>query len=166
MDKNNGFTLIELIVVISIALVFLGISLPRYNDYSSQLKLKNEAKKLIDVFELAKKKALSSDLIVTPLVTPPTYCTDFTGYRIAVSANFYLLQYGCSSVYTTVQTYSFSSNITATTGVGDFDFPPLMINPAFVSNTITLRNSILGKCVDISISSVGIIELDENLRGC
>ena len=62
MDKSKGFTLIELIVVMGILSIFSGIFLARYNENASQLKLKNEAKKLIDVLELAKKKALNGDL--------------------------------------------------------------------------------------------------------
>ena len=165
MDKNRGFTLIEFIVVISIALLFLGISLPRYNDYSGQLKLRNEAKKLIDVLELAKKKALSSDLIITP-GPPRTYCANFTGYRITVSSSSYSLSFGCASVYSVVQDYDLLTNITATIGTGNYDFSPLMINPSFISNTIRLKNSAISKCVTISVSPLGIFELNEALISC
>lgn len=164
MDKNKGFTLIEIIVVISVVLVFLGLSLPRYNDYAGQLKLKNEAKKLIDVLELAKKKALTADLFVKT-------CTNFTGYRITVAANSYSLLFGCASIYSTVQDYNLLTNITVTigTGTGNYDFSPLMINPSFISDTIRLKNSAISgtnQCIDISISAIGIIELNETLIAC
>lgn len=157
--NGEGFTLIEFIVVISVALVFLGLSLPRYNDYSSQLKLKSEAKKLIDVLELAKKKALSADLF-------DTNCTNFTGYRITVASGSYSLLFGCASIYSTVQDYDLLTNITITVGTGNYDFSPLMINPSFISNTIRLKNSVINKCVNISISPIGIIELNETLIPC
>jgi len=159
MDKNKGFTLIEIMVVISVVLVFLGLSLPRYNDYASQLKLKSEAKKLVDVLELAKKKALTSDLF-------DKNCADFTGYRIAISSGSYSLSFGCASVYSVVQDYDLLTNITATIGTGNYDFSPLMNNPSFISNTIRLKNSVINKCVSISISPIGIIELNETLVGC
>lgn len=159
MEKNNGFTLIEFLVVISVILLFLGVTLPRYNDYSSQQKLKSEAKKMIDVFELAKKKALSADLF-------DKNCTNFTSYRVTVASGSYSLSFGCSSIYSTVQTYNLLTNITATAGTGDYNFTPLMSNPDFSSDTIRLRNAAISKCVDISISPIGIIELDETLVAC
>lgn len=158
---KKSFTLIEILVVTSISLVFLGLGLPRYNDYSSQLKLKNEGKKLVDVLELAKKKALSADL-------QDKNCADFTGYRITIppSADSYSLLFGCASVYSVVQDYDLLTNITVTIGTGNYDFSPLMINPSFISNTIRLKNSVINKCVNISISPIGIIELNETLVAC
>ena len=77
MDKNKAFTLIELLVVSVIILTFSGTILAQYNQQTQQLKLKNEAKKMIDVMELAKKKAVTSELIPTPNVTPPSFCTNY-----------------------------------------------------------------------------------------
>jgi len=158
MDKNKGFTLIEFLVIVFITLFFLGVSLPRYNDYNGQLKLKNEGKKLVDVLELAKKKALSGDLY-------DKNCTNFNGYKITIASGSYSLSFKCALVYTLVQSYSFPTNIIATT-TGDFIFTPLMINPSFVGNTIRLRNSGISKCVDISVSPIGIFELNESLISC
>ncbi len=160
MDKNKGFTLIEFIVVTSIALLFLGVTLPRYNDFGIQLKLKNDAKKLVDVFELAKKKALTGDL-------QDKNCADFTGYRTTVvGGNAYSLNFCCAGSCSSVQEYSLSGDTTFTSGIGNYNFTPLMIFPNFVSNTIRLKNSIINKCVDISISPIGVIELNETLISC
>jgi len=159
MDKNRGFTLIEFIVVISIVLLFLGASLPRYNEYSTQLKLKSEGKKLVDVFELAKKKALSADLYEKS-------CSDFTGYRTTVTGSFYSLNFCCAGSCTGIEDYNFGNNITAISGIGNYNFTPLMILPNFVGNSIRLKDSILGKCIDISISPIGVIELNETLISC
>lgn len=160
---KKSFTLIELLVVISIMIIFIGIGLPQYNTYTEQTKLKNEAKKLVDVLELAKKKSMSADLVGT--------CADFTGYRVTTSANAYLLLFGCSSIYTSVQNYNLSTNITITaTGIGDFNFPTLMKNLKFGVapniNSVQLKNSAINKCVNISISDIGIVELDETLMPC
>ncbi|MEK7495679.1 MAG: prepilin-type N-terminal cleavage/methylation domain-containing protein, partial [Patescibacteria group bacterium] len=60
MKKSSGFTLIEILVVTTITLIFLGVGLVQYNANTERFKLKNEGKKLVDVLELAKKKALSA----------------------------------------------------------------------------------------------------------
>lgn len=159
MKKLKGFTLIELIVVIGIVSLFTEIFIARYNENTGRLRLRSEAKKLVDVLELAKKKALTADLF-------DKNCTDFRGYRVAISSGSYLLSFGCASAYSAVQNYNLTTNITVTTGTGNYNFSPLMINPSFISNTIRLRNSSISKCVDISISAIGIVELNETLINC
>ncbi len=159
MDKNKSFTLIELLIVVSITLIFLGVSLVQYNTYTEQTKLKNEGKKLVDVLELAKKKALSADLF-------DKNCTSFTGYKVTVSLSSYSLLFGCASVYSSVQNYNLTTSITTIVGTGDYNFSPLMNKPIFIGNTIQLKNSAINKCLSISISPIGVVELNETLINC
>lgn len=168
MKKSKGFTLIELLVVISIMLIFIGSTIAQYNNYTEQTKLRNEAKKLVDVLELAKKKALSADLVNKS-------CINFTGYRVNLAATGYSLIFCCDAGCSVppginVNTYAFNNaNITTFSGTGIYIFPPLMNNPTFVSGIIRLKNSSISttnKCINISISSIGIVELDETLVGC
>lgn len=169
--KNKGFTLIELLVVSVIILTFSGIILAKYNQQAQQLKLKNEAKKLIDVLELAKKKAVTSELIPTPNVTPPTFCSNFTGYQFILNSNSnYGLRYCCNeSCSTVLNNYNLDSKIVITDPLAipnSLVFTPLMkvFNRTFTS--ITLKNTVINKSMTICISPLGIIELDENLIGC
>lgn len=156
MNKLKGYTLIELLVVTVIFILFSGLSLARYNEYSGQVKLKSEARKLTDVLELAKKKASTADLY-------DKSCTDFTGYKVALSANSYSLSFGCSSVYSVIQTYNLPTNITITSVAADYVFAPLLSNTVFTVNNIFLRNSSIDKYVRINISPVGIVYMDETL---
>jgi|SRR3989339_192888 len=155
---KSAFTFIELIVVVSVALIFLGLSIATFNNYTNQLKLKNEGRKLVDVLELAKKKTLSADL------SPNPGCANFSGYRVAISNNGYSLYYGCNLTYTLIKNYTLSStDISITFGTGNYNFTPLMNNPQFVEDTISLHSSIINKTITISISTIGIIVLDERL---
>ena len=153
MEKNKAFTIIELLVVIAVMLIFIGMTLAQYNNFTEQTKLKNEGKKLVDIMELAKKKSLSSDL-------EDKNCTDFNGYRVTISSGSYSLLFGCNSTYSVVQNYSLPPKITVTTGTGDYDFTPLMINPIFVSDLINLNNSVINKTISLSVSPVGLVELE------
>jgi len=163
---KKSFTLIEILVVTTITLIFLGVGLVQYNAYTEQTKLKNEAKKLVDVMELAKKKALSADLF-------DKTCTNFTGYRLTLNTNNYSLIFCCNSgcsTPTNVNTYAFNNtNITIFSGTGDLNFPPLMSGLNFTISSIKLQNSSINtanKCVNISISAIGIVELNETLIPC
>ena len=163
MDKNKGFTLIELLVVIFIMIIFIGSILAQYNSYTEQTKLKNEGKKLVDVIELAKKKALSADL-------QDKTCANFTGYRVNLNPTSYSLIFCCNSgcsTPTNVNTYAFNNtNITIFSGTGNLNFPPLMSGLNITIPSVKVRNSVIDKCVTISISAIGVVELNETLIGC
>ena len=156
MDKNKGFTLIELIVVIGIVSLFTGIFIARYNESANQLKLRNEAKKLVDTLELAKKKALTADLF-------DKNCTDFRGYRVIIGSGNYSLNFNCGGVYTEVQNYNLTLNNSIIAGTGNYDFPPMMVNPIFPATVILVKNSLINKSIKVNISSIGVIEIDETL---
>lgn len=154
-----GFTLIEFLVITVIVLIFSGISLARYNDFTQQLRLKNEAKKLVDVLELSKKKSLTADLF-------DKNCTNFSGYRTILAETSYTMNFCCLAVCTNVSTYNLSTGNTVTSGLGNYDFTPLMINPVFAGNSVRIKNSIINKCIDINISAIGIFEINETLVSC
>ncbi|MBI5123745.1 hypothetical protein HZA75_07840 [Candidatus Roizmanbacteria bacterium] len=157
---KKSFTLIELLIVASITLIFLGVSLVQYNTYTEQTKLINDGKKLLDVIELAKKKALSSDL-------QDKNCSNFTGYRLTLNANNYSLIFCCNSICTTnTNIYNFNTNISIFSGTGNLSFPPLMTGANITINSVQLKNSAINKCINISISSIGVVELNETLIGC
>ncbi|KKP68400.1 MAG: hypothetical protein UR68_C0017G0013 [Candidatus Roizmanbacteria bacterium GW2011_GWA2_35_19] len=158
MVKNKfGFTIIELLISISIILIFSGISLPYYNKYSQEIKLQNEVKKLISVIELAKKKAISSDLYQS--------CDNFSGYKIIINADNYSFRFGCAGVYQNVQTYNFPTNISVISGTGNFTFKPLGIGTNIAIGAIRLKNSSLNQCLEISITTNGILETG-NIDSC
>jgi len=157
---KKSFTLIELLVVISIMIIFIGSSLAQYNTYTEQTKLKNEAKKLVDVIELAKKKAFSSDL-------QDKNCTNFSGYRVTLNTNNYSLLFCCNSICSVnTNTYNFNTNISISSGIGNLNFPPLMTGSNITVNSVQLKNSAINKCVIISISSIGVVDLNETLINC
>lgn len=162
-NQRSAFTLIELLVVISIMLIFIGGTIAQYNTNTEQTKLKNEAKKLVDVLELAKKKALSADL-------QDNTCTNFTGYQVTLSTNNYSLIFCCNSACSTptnVNTYAFNNtNIAIFSGTGTLNFPPLMNGANIMINSVQIKNSAINKCVNISISAIGIVELNETLVPC
>ncbi len=158
MDKNEGikphqpakysFTLIESLVIVAIIIIFTGFSLAYYNNFTEEKKLETEVKKLVDVLELAKKKASAGDLY--------TPCSDFRGYQVTVISSSYSLQFCCGdSCGTAIQTYNFPTNIISTTSKTVI-FNPLSAKTT-ENSTITVKNTSLSKCVDLTIAASGLI---------
>ncbi len=168
MEKNNSFTLIELVVVIGIITLIMGISLAYYNNFNEETKFRTEMRKLWDVLELAKKKAITGD--------EPSGCVGFSGYKVNFTNSTYQLQACCGTVCTTTASYTLPSNITIIVPAlapplncikfkqlnGDLDSDPLVC-PNFKYypdpnsyDTLRLRDSNLSgtkKCDDIHIDN-------------
>lgn len=160
MEKSNrSFTLIEILVTVTIILLFSGLSIPRYNTYTQQLKLKSEAEQITDVIELAKKKAIASELY-------DLNCSDFTGYRVTLNNTSASLKFGCSNIYQTINSFVFDSGITIIAGTGDLNFPPLGVNLNIPISYIRLQNIKLNQCQDIYISSIGIVTASTAIIDC
>jgi len=158
----RSFTLIELLVTTTIILIFGGLSLAYYNNFTQEKSLKNEALKLVNTLEIAKKKANSGDL------SGRTCDGGFNGYQVNVTSSGYSLSLRCggASISPAVFSYSFpsSSNISISGGTGNYDFRELNLNST--SGTIRIKNLNISKCLDITISSAGIITLSENFISC
>ena len=160
---KKAFTLIELVIAVSIILMFAGLTIPQYNNFNQEMKLKKNARQMTSVLELARKKTITSELIPTPMVTPVTYCTEFQGYRVEVNADSFNLMYGCAGGYTSVQAYDLEDNISITAGTGNIDFSPstsgISTNVAVETN-VTIRNSFSNRCIDVVISPNGLVTED------
>ncbi len=156
---KKAFALIELIVSVAIIALFSALAIPQYNTYNNQLKLKKEMRRVMSVIELAKKKALSSDLY-------DPACGTFEGYRVTIVADSFSLIFLCDGSAQTIQTYNLDNNISITNGMGNFNFPPIGANINIPVSPITIKNSAIEKCLDIDITSIGIISIDETFVSC
>ena len=135
-DKK-AFTLIELLIAVAVVMLISAITFPKYNDFTERKRLESEAKQLVDVLELAKKKSMSSDLYKT--------CSNFGGYKVDVLSNSYTLNFICNSVSQTVQTYNFSAkNTIDLSKIGAVTFIPIDGTLQTEKNYI-LKNSALNK---------------------
>lgn len=165
MDSvKQGFTVIELLIVVTIVVIFGGLTLANYGQFSEQKKLTEEISKLSSILHIARTKALAAD-------TDPglSSCQDFRGYAVqVVNATSYSLSRNCAGIYASVQSQTLPSNITITK-------PPSSSLVLFKSlsagvdtpYTFTLKNITLGQCIDLSVNSNGIItESSKYTSGC
>lgn len=155
-ESEKGFSLIELIIVTGIIAVFSSLSLGYYNNFTEERKLDRDAKKLVDIIELTKKKAQAGDI--------ESYsCGEFSGYTMVFLPASYTMRLCCDSTCTSsyeVQTFRYQTNIAALiTGSTTVHFEPLTLRTDLSTDTtIRIQHSGLDKCVPIVISPLGVVE--------
>ena len=158
MINRKSFTLVELLVVITIIILFSGLSLAAYNNFTQQKNLEKEVSQLVDVLSLAKGKSQASEISLT-CVSPE----EFGGYRVELSGLDYNFKQCCRDIVTktisscgpNIQSYSFSYGISNITGATTIDFPPL--SGGATATTINIRSNPINKCLEVSTSETGVI---------
>jgi Tfp pilus assembly protein FimT len=150
---SKSFTLIELLVTTTIILIFGGLSLAYYNNFTQEKSLKKETQKLVNAIELAKKKANSGEV---------QNCSSFCGYQFSVNSNSYAVNICCAcnsngncANPTPIITYSLPSNIKSLNSFATM-FKPLssLVTPG----SIKLKNNNINQCEQISINQAGVVE--------
>lgn len=168
--KNRGFTLIEILISITIIILFSGITLAYYNNFTEDQKLKSESKRLISVLALARKMASAG------VISDPTQCDIsanyvFNGYKVTfTSDSSYTLQQSCSLCVIindnyvctpvtapSIHTYSFDQGLVVK-DLPDILFQPLSLGAKSEESIIKLKNN-LNHCIDIT---VGLSTIEES----
>lgn len=146
--KNAGFTLLELIIVISIISLLSGSAFVYYNSFSSTKQLETESSSLANTLELARKRANSGDL--------STSCSgDFLGYRVRINSLDYQLKVHCSASDSLVTNRSFANSVQAD-NTAIIDFKP--IANTLTASCIKLSKPGVDRCRCLQIASSGTIE--------
>ena len=153
----RSFTLIELLVTTTMILIFGGLSLAYYNNFTQENSLKKETQKLVNAIELAKKKANSGEV---------QNCSSFCGYQFSVNSNSYAVNICCTcdtngncANPTPIITYSLPSNINSLNSFATI-FKPL--SPLVTPGSIKLKNDNITQCEQISINQAGVVENQKN----
>lgn len=163
-----SFSLIELIIIMSIVLLFSGLLLAQYGNFIEQSRLKGEASKLRDALELAKKKTIAKEVASCSI--------GFEGYEMTIRNDGYDLADCCSGVCnssTPIHSYTLSSQtntISITSGTGSIQFIPTPAGTTLTDDaSITLRNSSIPtdyKCIQVTVTKVGIIGVQDTFISC
>lgn len=112
-----GFTLVELLIAISILMTLLGAGLASFNSFNRRERLKQAALTLKSTLRLAQIKSISVE-------KPASGCTDFVGMRMRFTLNSYTMVHECSpeGVVGSGDTVTFSAGITFSPIPSDFTF--------------------------------------------
>src|SRR3989338_1933236 len=154
----EAFSLIELIVVVVIITVFAGLTFAYYYNFTQERNLDAEAKKLVDILDLAKRKTASGD----SSMCNPAQSSTVDSYMVErTSPTTYRLIANC--ITGTAQSVTFtipaSSNVTITTAGGDQRVTFLTLTSGADPGCFKLQNSLLNpaKCRYVRVESGGVI---------
>ncbi len=87
MSAPKGFTLIETMVVVTIAGIMLAIATPAFSKYRSTLALSQAKAQLFDDIRDARQRAVTQRAAVYMRFGTPPSTTDITTYRIHIDSN-------------------------------------------------------------------------------
>lgn len=118
-----GFTLIELIVVITILSTTLALGLASYNGFNQKEKLRQAALNFKSALRLAQTKSISAE-------KPNIGCTAFNGMRITFTSTTYTLRHHCDPE-------GYAGEFTTFTLPDSITFNPVPTNFTFLSRTNT-----------------------------
>lgn len=155
-NLKKGFSLIETIVVVSIIILFTGIGIAKYNDFSEEKRLDTEVKDFIDFLDAARQKTVQQDVSAGNISPCP-----FEGYSVKIDASTqkYTLFIQCPIATETTIEHTFPSSIQISpsgTHWVVYKYPKGFTTN--VSNqTFTIKHLTLKKCVDVTITPAGVI---------
>lgn len=84
-EKSNGFTLIELMVVIAVMAILAAVAIPSFREYARNSALVATTNQLVNAIETSKGEALKRNMRV--VITPREGATWQNGWRVFVDAN-------------------------------------------------------------------------------
>lgn len=116
--RNNGFSLIELLVVCAIILTITGLVISNYSSFTDTQKVRQAGRTLKNDLRFIQTRAASG--------LKPAGCTTLRGYRVTFGANSYSYQVVCSNgLFAQSQPVTLPNGVTITQSPGNFDFQVL-----------------------------------------
>ena len=160
---KKGFSLVELIVVISIMAIFIGISTSVYTSSANDRQIIDDAKMISSLIQDTKQRSISRDL------SPNRACVIFQSYNIInPTARTFAQEFRCNGVDTTVNTYNlkYSSIVRPSTNTRiRFTYPIGNLDPVG-GQIIDMRNLKTLMCVRITIPFRGSVSVSNPFAGC
>lgn len=174
MDKNKhlhaGFSFLELLIVMSIMILFSTLSVGGYTAFNESKKIDSGTNELISTIELAKKKSRAGDKSGIVLAGVDQSACDLDGYKVTLlSASSYALQAsmcanvspsctlgpGCTDI--TIASFLTAPSMSLTPTTGSVEFRASGVAVSGISSII-VTNTKNNKFKTITINGAGIVE--------
>lgn len=145
MRRSHGFTLIEVLVVLTVLGIMLGVGIPSFKNFIAQQRVKSTAYEIATSLLIARSEAIKRNASVT--VTPVTGSDWTSGWKVAVGAT--TLQTQSSVTGITVNTTKAPTSITFQ-GTGR----PTAGTVSYWEVASSVTTSITGRCVRLDTAGV------------
>lgn len=166
-EKKQGFTLIELIIVIVIISIFTTLALSTVNRFTNEKQLQNETKKVMTILELTKSKTNSGDRTrCGPDDLGAFEIQDFT-FKVNDSGLSYQIIPNCKSGEPTPILYSVANGIQLNPDPYERPFTTTFsaIYGKVKCSCFIVKSIILSKCNYIQVSENAVID-EGNCTDC
>lgn len=159
---ENAYSLIELLIVMSIIAIMSGASLFAYNSFNAEKLVTTESKKILNILEIARSKAINNDLGTTTSAS----CQPFGGYQVVFDkvAQKYKTQILCNGTAFDRITTDMSTLV----DISVFPGPPAVMTFAPATGDVTtctgsactihINSQSFGKCKVITLQTIGPID--------
>ena len=151
---NKGYTLLEILLVLTIILVLLGGVTVTYTRYNAQKSMEKDVLAFKDVVTLAREKTISRDIGNT------LNCTTFTGYRVQVepTTSTYRLYRMCAGLsIPAISTYQLQLSRVPGAALINIDFLYPYGTLSGAAQTIRFNNTRMSGCQQVLINAAGVI---------
>lgn len=135
--RQRGFSLIELMVTLSIAVIMLGIGIPSFKNFTASQKVKAASQDLMSTLSLARSEAVKRNTDVT--VAPDTAGVWTGGWTVKTGTTTLLQQQALTGV-------------TITTAAATIVFKPTGRPNA--SSTFDVAGSSAARCVKVDLTGI------------
>lgn len=128
LSSQGGFTLVELLVTISIMTILFGIGISRYLDFNQSRRVKEAAQTLRADLRYARDRALAGEKVPG--------CTTLIGWYVVIYPHSYVFGCRCANGDYPSKTISMPGEVTlAATPITSFVFRPLGLGADFGTAT-------------------------------
>ena len=157
--KHKGFSLIELLIVVTITLVIFSFGIASFNQFNKRERLRQAGLTLKSSLRYAQSKALSADKPNSNEECSPSSdpcCTTYQGVQVSFTASGYSTRHACTpeGPVGPSTTITFPTGIVFTAVPSTFTFLSTNTLDRTTDQTITLTNGTLSYVVEILSNGV------------
>jgi len=149
MMRNNGFTLIEILVVFSFIGILTTLGIASYASYNGTQSVQSATNDVATLLQSAKSRSISQVI--------PSSCTGLSGYKVAITpgGQQYTLSAVCSTPQTPISTAQLPYQVTFSASSN----PSVFFNIAdgTVTTPVTIQVMGFGKMRAITVSQIGSV---------